>query len=107
MPSVMSVSAAERFVKGPARFFAPCAVAFLALLGAAYQLRMRQLRHQFEVTLDARLSERTRLARDIHDTLLQSFQGLLPLQAASLSRTLSKPESPAQSPCRYPLPSRW
>ena len=49
----------------------------LILLWAAYQWRLRQLRHQFEMTLDARVSERTRIARDLHDTLLQSFHGLL------------------------------
>jgi signal transduction histidine kinase len=38
---------------------------------------LRHLHHQFELTLDARVSERTRIARDIHDTLLQSFHGLL------------------------------
>jgi signal transduction histidine kinase/ligand-binding sensor domain-containing protein len=64
-------------------FRALCAVLFLALLWAAYQWRVRQLQKQFEMTLDARVSERTRIARDLHDTLLQSFQGLLPrFQAA-------------------------
>ncbi len=58
-------------------FRALCAVAFLALLWAIYQLRVRRLRHEFEVTLDARVGERTRIARELHDTLLQSFHGLL------------------------------
>ena len=58
-------------------FRALCAVFLMALLWAAYQWRVRQLHHQFEMTLDARVSERTRIARDLHDTLLQSFQGLL------------------------------
>jgi signal transduction histidine kinase len=49
----------------------------LALLWMAYHLRVRQLHHQFEITLEARVGERTRIARDLHDTLLQSFQGLL------------------------------
>jgi signal transduction histidine kinase/ligand-binding sensor domain-containing protein len=49
----------------------------LTLLWAIYQLRVRQLAHQFNMTLDARVSERTRIARELHDTLLQSFQGLL------------------------------
>ena len=44
---------------------------------AAYQWRLRQLHHQFEMTLDARVGERTRIARELHDTLLQSFHGLL------------------------------
>jgi signal transduction histidine kinase/ligand-binding sensor domain-containing protein len=58
-------------------FRALCAMAFLALLWAAYEWRTRHLRHQFEMTLDARVAERTRIARDLHDTLLQSFHGLL------------------------------
>src|SRR4029450_7635622 len=52
-------------------------VLLLFLLGAAYRLRVRQLAHQFNMTMEARVSERTRIARDLHDTLLQSFQGLL------------------------------
>src|SRR4029077_8270887 len=57
---------------------------FLALLWAGYRLRVRQLHHQFDVTLEARISERTRIARDLHDTLLQSFHGaLLRFQSAA------------------------
>ena len=58
-------------------FRALCAIFFLALLWAAYEWRVRQLHHQFEMTLDARVGERTRIARELHDTLLQSFHGLL------------------------------
>ncbi|HVO63188.1 MAG TPA: two-component regulator propeller domain-containing protein, partial [Terriglobales bacterium] len=58
-------------------FRALCVAAFLALLWAAYWWRVRQLRHQFEMTLDARVGERTRIARELHDTLLQSAHGLL------------------------------
>jgi signal transduction histidine kinase len=58
-------------------FRALCACFFLALLWAAYWWRVRQMHHQFEITLDARVGERTRIARELHDTLLQSFQGLL------------------------------
>ncbi len=58
-------------------FRALCLAAFLALLWAAYRWRVRQLHHQFEMTLDARVGERTRIARELHDTLLQSFHGLL------------------------------
>jgi signal transduction histidine kinase/streptogramin lyase len=64
-----------------------CVVAFLVLLFAAYRLRVRQLAHQFNMTLDARVSERTRIARELHDTLLQSFQGLL-LRFQSASKLL-------------------
>ena len=54
--------------------FAPCCSCFLAW--AVYQLRIRRLHRQFEMTLDARVDERTRIARELHDTLLQSFHGL-------------------------------
>ena len=49
----------------------------LAVLGKAFNHAARQLRHQFEMTLEARVAERTRIARELHDTLLQSFHGLL------------------------------
>ena len=71
-------------------FRALCAVFFLTLLWAAYQLRVRRLRYEFEMTLDARVGERTRIARDLHDTLLQSFHGLL-LRFQTVSQLL--PES--------------
>jgi signal transduction histidine kinase/ligand-binding sensor domain-containing protein len=58
-------------------FRALCVAALLALLWAAYQFRVRQLHHEFQMTLEARVGERTRIARDLHDTLLQSFHGLL------------------------------
>jgi len=54
-----------------------CVVAFLGLLVALYRLRLRRLVRQFNMTLEARLAERTRIARELHDTLLQSFQGVL------------------------------
>jgi signal transduction histidine kinase len=40
-------------------------------------LRLRQLARQFNMRLEERVSERTRIARDLHDTLLQSFHGLM------------------------------
>ncbi len=58
-------------------FRALCVLAFIALLCGLYLLRMRQVRREFSLTLDTRVAERTRIARDLHDTLLQSFHGLL------------------------------
>jgi len=58
-------------------FRASCVLAFLALLWALYQLRLRQLARQFNMRLEERVGERTRIAHDLHDTLLQSFQGLV------------------------------
>jgi signal transduction histidine kinase/ligand-binding sensor domain-containing protein len=54
-----------------------CAVGFLASLWGIYQLRVQQLQRQFNIGLEARVNERTRIARELHDTLLQSFQGLM------------------------------
>jgi len=59
--------------------------AFMGLVWTIYQWRVRQLRHDFEMTLETRIGERARIARDLHDTLLQSFHGLLlRFQSASL-----------------------
>ncbi|HTZ33311.1 MAG TPA: two-component regulator propeller domain-containing protein [Methylomirabilota bacterium] len=58
-------------------FFAACVAAFLALLWALYQYRLHQLAQQFNMRLEERVGERTRIARDLHDTLLQSFHGIL------------------------------
>jgi signal transduction histidine kinase/ligand-binding sensor domain-containing protein len=41
------------------------------------RMRIRRLQRQLEATLEARVAERTRIARDLHDTLLQQFHGLL------------------------------
>jgi len=58
-------------------FRALCGLAFLGMLWGLYRLRVRQLAHQFDMTVEARVGERTRIARELHDTLLQSFQGLM------------------------------
>ena len=58
-------------------FLALCTAVLLALLWAAYQFRVRQLRQKFNIASEARLNERIRIARELHDTLLQSFQGLM------------------------------
>jgi signal transduction histidine kinase/ligand-binding sensor domain-containing protein len=63
-------------------FRALCVILFLAALAVLYQLRLRQLARQYGQRLEERVRERTRIARELHDTLLQSFQAhLLHLQA--------------------------
>jgi signal transduction histidine kinase len=47
---------------------------FALLLAGAYRLRLRQTMAQMNARLDERVAERTRLARDLHDTLLQTIQ---------------------------------
>jgi signal transduction histidine kinase/ligand-binding sensor domain-containing protein len=48
---------------------ATAALAFLAL----YRLRLRQLTRSLNVRFEERLAERTRIAQELHDTLLQGF----------------------------------
>ena len=47
------------------------------LLYAGYALRVRQLTRRMQERVAARLEERSRIARSLHDTLLQGVQGLL------------------------------
>ena len=54
-----------------------CVAAFLASLWGLYQLRLRQLAREFNAGVDARVGERTRIARELHDSLLQGVQGLM------------------------------
>lgn len=58
-------------------FRVSCGAAFLLLLGVVYQVRLRQVARQVRRRMEERLEERERIARDLHDTLLQSVQGLI------------------------------
>jgi signal transduction histidine kinase len=79
-------------------FKACCVAAFLGSLWALYRYRRHQIAREFNGRLEERVAERTRIARDLHDTLLQSFQGLMlrfqvahdeiPAQAVSARKTL-------------------
>jgi signal transduction histidine kinase len=65
-------------------FVALCAVACAGMLWTAWRWRLRRLGHQLELALDARVAERTRIARELHDTLLQSSQGMLLIFASAV-----------------------
>jgi ligand-binding sensor domain-containing protein/signal transduction histidine kinase len=59
------------------------AALMLLLAWCMYLYRLRQLAKEFNVRLEERVGERTRIARELHDSLLQGFQGLMfRLQAA-------------------------
>lgn len=73
-------------------FRASCAAALATLIYLLYQMRMRQLAGAFAASLDARVAERLRIARDLHDTLLQSFQGVLFQFRAALRMVPTEPE---------------
>jgi signal transduction histidine kinase/streptogramin lyase len=52
-----------------------CVVLSVFSVWLVYQLRVRQVASALNTRFDERLAERTRLARELHDTLLQTIQG--------------------------------
>jgi hypothetical protein len=58
-------------------FRALCVGAFMVLLWMVHRMRLRQVARQFNMRLEERVNERTRIARELHDSLLQGFQGLM------------------------------
>ena len=73
-------------------FRATCVALILLLAWCAHRYRLYQFTRQFNMRLEERVSERTRIARDLHDTLLQSFQGLL-LRFQAVSNLLPPQEA--------------
>lgn len=65
-------------------FYALCALTCGVLAAALYRARMQQVSAHVRARLEERLAERERIARELHDTLLQGVQGLiLRFQAAT------------------------
>jgi signal transduction histidine kinase/ligand-binding sensor domain-containing protein len=56
-------------------FRALCVVAGFLVLWIFYRLRVRQVARAIKARFDERLDERTRIARDLHDTFLQTIRG--------------------------------
>jgi signal transduction histidine kinase len=78
------------------RWFKALVVAMaLAVLWAAYLVRVRQVARAYQGRLEERVNERTRIARELHDTLLQSFHGVL-LRFQTASYLLAQRPSEAQ-----------
>jgi signal transduction histidine kinase/ligand-binding sensor domain-containing protein len=67
--------------------------AFVAWIG--YRVWHRQVTLDIQRRTEARLGERERIARDLHDTLLQGFQGLL-LRLQGVANSLSR-EDPVRN----------
>ena len=68
-----------------------------SIITAIYFFRIHQIAQEFNRGLEARVDERTRIARDLHDTLLQSFHGLLLRFQTVYSLLPSRPEEAKQS----------
>lgn len=70
-----------------------CILAFAAV----YRFRLHQLGSQLSVRFEERLAERTRIAQELHDTLLQGFL------SASMQLHVAVDRLPEDSPARPPL----
>jgi signal transduction histidine kinase len=58
-------------------FIAMCVAGAAVAVWALVRLRVRQVRRRLEERMEVRLNERTRISRELHDSLLQGFQGLM------------------------------
>lgn len=75
-------------------FLLLCVGATIAALVGVYHWRMRRVSERLQAGLRERMAERERIARELHDTLLQGVQGLI-LKFQSATRQVP-PELPAR-----------
>jgi signal transduction histidine kinase/ligand-binding sensor domain-containing protein len=75
-------------------FVALCAVAAAGLMALVVGVRVRQVAKGLRARIEERLAERERIARELHDTLLQSMQGFVLLVQAAADKL------PADAPSR-------
>jgi signal transduction histidine kinase/ligand-binding sensor domain-containing protein len=73
-------------------FLLACVAMGTLVVFLAYRLRIQNLRQEAQARYDDRLAERTRIAREIHDTLLQTLQGSKMLADAALSQLSNEDE---------------
>ena len=74
-----------------------CAGLFCLGLWGAYRFRVRQMAGRLNLRFEERLIERTRIAGELHDTLLQGFL------SASMQLDVAADRVPADSPVRQQL----
>jgi len=80
-------------------FMAACIVAIGASAWLLYVMRVRRLMSRIQMRVEARIGERERIARDLHDTLLQ---GLL---SASMQLSIARGQLPTDAKAK-PLVTR-
>ncbi len=76
-------------------FALACVLLLAAALWIGYLLHLRQLAMRMRARLDERHMERERIARELHDTLLQSVQGLI-LRLHALTSKMDAGSAPRQ-----------
>ncbi len=82
-------------------FLLSCLLLAAGSLWIVYLMRLRQLGRHIRSRLQERHAERERIARELHDTLLQSIQGLI-LRFQAVAETLP-PLDPARSAMEHAL----
>ena len=63
----------------------------------AHELRVRKLRRELNAKLEGRVDERLRVARDLHDTMLQTFQAALIHMQAGYNLLSRRPNDAAEA----------
>lgn len=93
-PTVLAFSVEPAFYLRP-HFYLPLAAALLFGLWWLHRLLVRRDTQRLQLRLQAQQDERERIARELHDTLLQGVQGLmLRFQAATDTLTADHPARP-------------
>lgn len=77
-------------------FIVLCVALVLVAFWVVYRLRVRQIAGRIHARLDERARERERIARELHDTLLQGIQGLMLRFQAVADRVTDDKASHAQ-----------
>lgn len=78
-------------------FRAVCALAVGLMLWLIWRLRARQMAKQLNLGFEERLQERTRIALELHDTLLQGFHGVIFRFQAARNMLPRRPEEAMQA----------
>lgn len=80
-----------------------CLAAATFMIWSIYHLRVQQVARTMSARFDERLAERTRLARELHDTFLQTIQGSKLVADDALERT----DDPIQTRRALQKLSQW
>ncbi|WP_139159552.1 sensor histidine kinase [Pseudomonas argentinensis] len=99
-PTMLAFSVAPAFYLRP-QFYLPLTTALLFVLWWLHRRAVRRDRQRLHLQLQAQQGERERIARELHDTLLQSLQGLM-LRFQAAANTLAA-DHPARTGLEHAL----